>query len=130
MDTICKEAQSQYQAETGSSGEVIKDQMCTLLMNKGLKGHDEWACRLGHEKGRLMSVALRKRSSRSASPGLKLSTPRQLFAQPTVTAKVASPEGIGAKWVFPVLMDNQWVWLANFAREENCCCRRRANSLR
>ena len=27
-------------------------------------------------------------------------------------------------------MDNQWVWLANFDREENCCCRRRANSFR
>ena len=43
---------------------------------------------------------------------------------------MAFPKGIGAKWVFPVLLDNQWVWMANLDREETCCCRRRSNSLR
>ena len=131
VNTILREAQAEYRAETGGDGTLVQESLKNLLTSRDLRGHDEWACRLGHEKGRMTSVALRKRT-RSNSPCPTVRTPRQMFADPSVVETVVKPEGIGAKWVFPVLLDNQWVWMANMDldRQETCCCRRRSNSLR
>ena len=83
-------------AEPGGDGTVVQESLKNLLTSRDLRGHDEWACRLGHEKGRMTSVALRKRT-RSNSPCPSLRTPRQMFADPTVVETVVKPEGIGAK---------------------------------
>ena len=48
---LCQEAASQYQAETGSNGAMIKEQLWNGLKNMNLKGHDEWACRVGSDRG-------------------------------------------------------------------------------